>query len=53
MPAVRNNFCQKSFQLRSTVALTTALSKESETSSTPSTAAIHKACSRPPVPPWL
>ena len=42
MPTVRNSLRQNAFQLRSTEALTTALSKDSDTSSTPSTAAIHR-----------
>ena len=53
MPTVRNSFCQNSFQWRSTEALTTALSNDSDTSITPSTPVIHSACSMPLVPPWV
>ncbi|MNY75655.1 hypothetical protein D3C86_2149970 [compost metagenome] len=53
IPTVRNSFCQNAFQSRSTAALTTALSKDSDTSITPSTAVIHSAVSMPLTPPRL
>jgi len=51
MPTVRNSLRQNSFQCRSTEAFTTALSKDSDTSSTPSTAVIHSADNMPGTPP--
>ena len=53
MPQVRNRFCQTSSISLSTEALTTALSKLSETSSTESTTMIHSSDAVPPRSPVL
>ena len=53
MPQSRKRFCQTSSISLSTEALTTALSKLSETSSTDSTTTIHSICAVPATVPVL
>ena len=51
MPTVRNIFCQNGSMVLSTEALMTALSNDSEISSTPSTVTSHSA-GHSPMPEW-